>query len=88
MAAQLTREEAERLDAQNTMERMAEDTGGVPCKNTNDLSGCVSTALKDSSSYYEISYYPDNVRWDGSFRNVTVKTTAHGVKLRFRRRTL
>jgi VWFA-related protein len=85
MAAQLTREEAERLDAQNTMERMAEDTGGVPCKNTNDLSGCVSTALKDSSSYYEISYYPDNVRWDGSFRNVTVKTTAHGVKLRFRR---
>jgi VWFA-related protein len=85
MAAQLTREDAERLDAQNTMEEMAEDTGGVACKNTNDLSGCVSTALKNSSSHYEISYYPDNVRWDGSFHNVTVKTTAHGVKLRFRR---
>jgi VWFA-related protein len=85
MAAQLEREDTERIYAQNTMEKMAEDTGGVPCRNTNDLSGCVAAALRADSSYYEISYYPDNVRWDGSFHDITVKVAAHGVKLRFRR---
>jgi VWFA-related protein len=85
MGMQLTREDTERFYAQNTMEKMAADTGGVPCRNTNDLSGCVATAMKGGASYYEISYYPENVRWDGSFHTITVKTTAHGVKLRFRR---
>jgi VWFA-related protein len=85
MGMQLTREDTERFYAQNTMEKMAADTGGVPCRNTNDLSGCVATAMKGGSSYYEISYYPENVRWDGSFHTITVKTAAHGVKLRFRR---
>lgn len=85
MGAQLTREDTERDYSQNTMQKMAEDTGGVACRNTNDLSGCVATAMKDGASYYEISYYPENVRWDGSFHAITVKTYAHGVKLRFRR---
>jgi VWFA-related protein len=85
LAAQLEREDTERIYAQNTMEKMAEDTGGVSCRNTNDLSGCAAAALRAGSSYYEISYYPDNVRWDGSFHDITVKVAAHGVKLRFRR---
>jgi VWFA-related protein len=85
MGAQLTREDSERFYSQDTMEKMAEDTGGVPCRNTNDLSGCVATAMERGSSYYEISYYPENVRWDGSFHKITLKTAVHGVKLRFRR---
>jgi VWFA-related protein len=85
MGAQLVREDTDRGFSQDTMEKMAADTGGVACRNTNDLSGCVATAMKDGSSYYEISYYPENVRWDGSFHTITVKTAAHGVKLRFRR---
>jgi len=85
MGAQLTREDAERDFSQNTMQKMADDTGGVACRNTNDLSGCVARAMKDGASYYEISYYPENVRWDGSFHAITVKTAARGVKLRFRR---
>ncbi len=85
MGAQLNREDADRDFSQNTMEKMAQDTGGVACRNTNDLSGCAATAMKDGASYYEISYYPENVRWDGSFHAVTVKTAVHGVKLRFRR---
>jgi VWFA-related protein len=85
MGAQLTRENTERDYSQNTMDKMAADTGGIACRNTNDLSGCVATAMKDGASYYEISYYPENVRWDGSFHAITVKTPVHGVKLRFRR---
>ena len=85
MGAQLVREDTDRGFSQDTMEKMAADTGGVACRNTNDLSGCVATAMKDGASYYEISYYPENVRWDGSFHAIVVKTVAHGVKLRFRR---
>jgi VWFA-related protein len=80
----LAREDADRYFAQATMEQMAADTGGQLCKNTNDLSGCLTTALKNSSSYYELSYYPENVRWDGSFHHITLRTDLHGVKLHYR----
>jgi VWFA-related protein len=85
LSGQMTREDTDRLFSQGSMQEIAQDTGGTTCKNTNDLSGCVMTALEDSSSYYEISYYPENVKWDGTFHKITVKTTQHGVKLRFRR---
>ncbi len=82
--AQISREDAERSSAQATMEELAEDTGGKPCANTNDLSGCVETALDDSSTYYELGYSPQDPHWDGSFHKISVKSTRHGVKLRYR----
>lgn len=85
MPAQLNHEDDARAMAQGTMDKVAEDTGGKPCKNTNDLSGCVGAALADSSSYYELAYYPQNVKWDGGFHTISVKTTRHGVKLTYRR---
>ena len=59
-------------------------TGGKTCENTNDLSGCVQGALDDSSAYYELAYYPENVKWDGKFHKITVKSNQHGIKLRYR----
>lgn len=81
---QLNRDNNARLSAQATMEQIAEETGGKTCKNTNDLSGCVQSALDDSSVYYELGYYPENVRWDGSFHKITVKSNQRGTKLRYR----
>jgi hypothetical protein len=43
------------------------------------------TALKDSSSYYELSFYPQKVNWDGRFHKIVVKTSRPGVKLTYRR---
>ena len=71
--------------SQGTMDALAQDTGGKACKNNNDLAGCVMTALKDSSSYYEMSFYPQNVNWDGKFHKIVVKTSRPGVKLAYRR---
>jgi VWFA-related protein len=82
---QIVRENTARDSAQQTMNELAEDSGGKTCKGTNDLSGCVAAALRDSSSYYEISYDPQGVRWDGSFRKISLKTTRPGVKLSYRR---
>ena len=78
-------EGVELQQSQNTMDALAQDTGGKACKNNNDLSGCVMTALKDSSSYYEMSFYPKNVNWDGKFHKITVKSLRPGVKLSYRR---
>ncbi|MDR3720837.1 MAG: VWA domain-containing protein [Candidatus Acidoferrales bacterium] len=82
--AQLGRENNTRIDTQATMQQIAEQTGGKTCVNTNDLSGCVQGALDDSSAYYELAYYPENVKWDGKFHKITVKSNQHGIKLRYR----
>jgi hypothetical protein len=85
IADRLKHEDSDLLQAQGTMDEIAQDTGGKACKYTNDLSGCVMTALKDSSSYYEMSFYPQNVNWDGKYHKIVVKTTRPGVKLVYRR---
>jgi VWFA-related protein len=83
--SQLTREDSARVDAQATMKEIAESTGGRTCTNTNDLAGCVQSALNDGSSYYELAYYPENIKWDGHFQKITIKTEQHGIKLAYRR---
>ena len=85
LSAQLDRENFARMMTQNAMDLLAQGTGGKTCKNTNNLSGCVEAALIDSSSYYELAYNPQNVKWDGSFHEISVKTTRPGVKLAYRR---
>jgi VWFA-related protein len=85
IAGRLNQEDTDLLQAQGTMEELAQDTGGKACKNSNDLSGCVMTALKDSSSYYEMSFYPQKVNWDGKFHKIVVRTSRPGVKLTYRR---
>jgi VWFA-related protein len=81
----LQTEDNDLVQSQGTMTDLAQGTGGRTCKNGNDLSGCVMAALKDSSSYYELSFYPQNVSWDGKFHKIQVKTTRPGVKLSYRR---
>jgi VWFA-related protein len=84
LPAQVTREDNARTDSQTTMQQIAQGSGGKICINTNDLAGCVQGALDDSSTYYELGYYPENVKWDGRFHKISVKTTEHGAKLRYR----
>lgn len=85
VAGLLQTEDNDRLQSQGTMAELAQDTGGKTCTNGNDISGCVMTALKDSSNYYELSFYPQNVNWDGKFHKIQVKTTRSGLKLSYRR---
>ena len=81
----LSREDSLRINSQATMDAVAEETGGKTCKNTNDLAGCVQEALHEGSAYYELSYYPADIKWDGHFQKITVKTARRGVKLAYRR---
>jgi len=85
IASRLNVEDTDFQQSVGTMDEIAQDTGGKSCKNGNDLSACVMTALKDSSSYYEMSFYPSKINWDGKFHKIIVKTARPGVKLAYRR---
>jgi len=82
--ATLNRESNVRFSSQESMQNLAEQTGGKVCLNNNDLSECVKRAIDDSSSYYELTYYPADANWHGEFRRISVKTTRPGVQLSFR----
>jgi VWFA-related protein len=82
--ATLNRESTVRFSTQESMQNLAQQTGGKVCLNDNDLSECVKRAIDDSSSYYELSYYPTDKNWHGEFRRISVKTVRPGVQLSFR----
>ena len=56
-----------------TMDALADGTGGKAFYNSNDLFSSLRSAIDDSRLTYEIGYYPSDVKWDGSFHTVTVQ---------------
>jgi len=68
----------------DTMNTMAERTGGRAFYNSNDIQGAVRKAIDDSRVTYVLGYYPTNTNWDGKFREIKVRTAKPGVHLRFR----
>ncbi|HJX83453.1 MAG TPA: VWA domain-containing protein, partial [Candidatus Angelobacter sp.] len=72
------------LASQHTMSDLAYSTGGRAFFNTNGLEVSLRTSLEDGSSYYTLTYYPDNKAWNGKFRAIAIKTAHPGTKLRYR----
>jgi len=69
---------------QDTMVAVAEDTGGRVCTGNNDLGDCVHKAVEDSSTFYEIAYYPDSQNWNGEYRKIILKSRQSGLHLAYR----
>ena len=82
--ATLNRESSVRFLNEQSMQDLAQQTGGRVCLNNNDLSQCINRAMDDGSSYYELTYYPVDRNWHGEFRRLSVKTRRSGVQLAFR----
>jgi len=72
------------LASQHTMNNMAESTGGKSFMNSNDLVLGLRNGIEDGSSYYTLTYYPENKNWDGQFRRIQVKSSRPNVSLRYR----
>jgi VWFA-related protein len=68
----------------NTMEAMAEDTGGHAFYNTNGLTQAVEKAVENGSNYYTLTYSPTNTEWDARFRSIKVAVDQPSVKLGYR----
>lgn len=69
----------------DTMEQMAEATGGKAFVNTNGLKEAVEKAIEAGSNYYTIAYTPTNRKWNGDYRKIQVKLDRPGVTLAYRR---
>ncbi len=69
----------------DTMQKLAQGTGGVAYYNTNGIAEAIRHAIDDSSLTYELTYYPTNENWNGRFRDIKVEVKRSGVHLRYRK---
>lgn len=68
----------------DSMQMLAERTGGLVYTNTNDLGRAIARAVNDARFTYTLGYYPANVTWDGHFRKLSVKVRRDGLEVRHR----
>jgi VWFA-related protein len=66
------------------LEHVAEATGGLAIRNTNDLAAGLERVTDELSQYYEVVYAPPNPVRDGRFRSIQAKATRPGVHVRTR----
>jgi len=64
---------ANRMNTQDTLAMLADQTGGFLTANTNDFRGPLQRVMEDVNTYYEITYIPHVDKYDGKFRHIGVK---------------
>ncbi|MBY0495779.1 MAG: VWA domain-containing protein [Cyanobacteria bacterium] len=70
---------------QDTMDEIADATGGRAFLNTNDIGGAIRKAIEDSRVSYVLGYYSARPDSDQKFRRINVKVGRPGVDLRYRK---
>ncbi len=68
-----------------SLQALAEATGGVAYYNRNDLDAAMGEAIATGSDYYSISYTPPLVGYDGKFHTIDVKVDRPGLHLQYRK---
>ena len=82
--ALMSRDFNNNLANHETMNQLAESTGGKAFYYKNDLDVLVRQSIDDGSTYYTLGYYPTDKNWDGKFRKIQVKTTRAETRLHYR----
>jgi VWFA-related protein len=77
------------FESQNGLNYLAEQTGGLFIRNTNDVAEGVRAVLQDQRGFYLIGYQPDASTFDGAtgaqrFHELTVRVKRPGLKVRTR----
>lgn len=68
----------------DTMNELADRTGGRAFYNTNDIEHSVRQAVDDARDSYVLDYYPLDTQWDGTFHSIKVEVKRSGMDVRFR----
>jgi VWFA-related protein len=68
----------------DTMQEIAQRTGGRAYYDTNDVAGALQQAVQDARATYVLGYYPEHVNWDGKFHRIKLSVKRPGVQLRYR----
>jgi len=67
-----------------SMREIAKETGGKAYINTNGLRDAIADAVANGSSYYTLTYVPENKNFDGRFRKLQVRVDGGGLNLAYR----
>jgi VWFA-related protein len=69
----------------DTMNKLADGTGGRASYNSNDAESSVRQAIDDGHIVYVLGYYPNHGKWDGKFHEISVKVDRRDVQVRSRK---
>ena len=69
------------FETQQGLDFLAQQTGGIAIRNTNDLSGGIRRVMEDQKGYYLIGYRPDSATFDPK----TGRRTFHKLRLKVTR---
>ncbi|MGA2984863.1 MAG: VWA domain-containing protein [Terriglobia bacterium] len=67
-----------------TLETLAEETGGLAFHHINDLNIAIQEAASDARVIYSLAFYPPAGSLDGSYHRLELTVKRPGVKLRYR----
>ncbi|MGC1618216.1 MAG: VWA domain-containing protein [Candidatus Acidiferrum sp.] len=67
----------------DTMQKLADETGGEAFVNTNDITGAIRRAVEDSGVTYTLGFYIDRDSSDGKFHELKVQVKRSGLNLRY-----
>jgi len=67
----------------DTMQKLAEETGGRAFVNTNDLTRAIREAVEDSAVTYTLGFYINSDSLDGKFHELKVRAKQAGLNLRY-----
>jgi len=79
-----SKEVFERFNKEDSLAKVAQETGGRVFLNTNDFDRAIVESVRDSSTFYQVGYYPDHKKWDGKFHTIRVKVAGDGLEVRHR----
>jgi VWFA-related protein len=75
---------ADSTSGTNSLNVLAQNTGGRAFFNRNDVDRAIRDAVEDSHVSYTLGYYPMHGKWDGKFRAIKVKVNRPGMEIRAR----
>jgi VWFA-related protein len=78
-------EDTLRMDPHSGLGELADDTGGLLVRNTNDLSAGFRRVDEDMRNYYVLTYVPTNDVFDGKFRTIKVNVKRGGADVASRK---
>jgi VWFA-related protein len=67
----------------DTMQKLADETGGEAFINTNDITSAIRKAVEDSAVTYTLGFYIDPHSADGKFHELKVQVKREGLTLRY-----
>ncbi len=67
----------------DTMQKLADETGGEAFVNTNDITGAIRRAVEDSAVTYTLGFYIDRDSIDGKFHELKVQVKRSGLSVRY-----